>query len=193
MNKRLSTKTFDLRTPTDLYEKLLYDIERLRSARGTVESKYAAFDCAVDAWHLVDWTLHSLDEDRHEQLSGRNRPGPPKKSNLTAEASFAATQADRLPALKFCRMLANSAKHREVRKDSLPNFRTGSTAILRWSKPKEETGERPLTNISPLTYVEVDGERYKAVELFEDMADQWRTFLVEERLFEFRPEPPEDE
>jgi len=134
-----------------------------------------------------------VDDGRHEQLSGRKRSGPMKKSSLTAEASFAINQADRLPELKFCRILANSVKHREVRNDFLPNLWTGGTTILRWSKPEKETGERSVTNISLLTYVEVDGERYKAIELFENMADQWRTFLVEEQLLELRPEPPEDE
>ncbi len=97
MGRPPPTKTFGMRVPTDLHEKVLHDIERLRSARSSAESRYAAFDCAVDAWHLVDWTLHSVDGERHEHLSGRKRPGPPKKSNLTVEASFAVAQADRLP------------------------------------------------------------------------------------------------
>jgi hypothetical protein len=193
MGRPPPTKTFNMRTPTDLHEKLLFDIERLRSARSSAESRYAAFDCAVDAWHLVDWTLHFVDDDTHELLSGCKRFTRPKQSNLTVEACFAVTQKDRLPALKFCQMLANSVKHREVRNDSMPNLWTGSTAILSWSEPKQETGERSLKDVRLLTYVKVDGQRYKAVELFEEMADQWRTFLVEEGIFEFRPEPPEDE
>lgn len=193
MGRPPPTKTFGMRKPTDLYEKLLFDIKRLRSARSSTESRYAAFDCAVDAWHLVDWTLHSVDGDRHEQLSGRERPGPPKKTNLTVEASFAVTQADRLPLLKFCHMLANSVKHREVRNDLEPNLWTGHTAILSWSDPEKVTGERSVTDISLLTYVTVDGERRKADEFFKEMADQWRVFLIEERLFEFRPEHSENE
>jgi len=175
MGRPPPTKTFGMRVPTDLHEKLLHDFERLRSARSSAEARYAAFDCAVDAWHLVDC------------------PGPPKKSNLTVEASFAVTQADRLPALKFCHMLANSVKHREVRNDLMPNLWTGGTVTLSWSEPDKDTGERSVTSVGLLTYVTVDGERYNAVVLFEDMADQWRTFLVEEGLFEFRPEQPGDE
>ncbi|WP_265519484.1 hypothetical protein [Nitratireductor luteus] len=193
MSKRERTKTFGLKTPTDLYQKLLFDIERLRSARSSEEARYAAFDCAVDSWHLVDWTLHFVDSDRHELLSGRKRPGPPGKGRLTVEASFAHAQNKRLPALKFCHILANSVKHREVRNDLMPNLWTGSTGILSWSEPAKDTGERAVTGISLLTYLEIDGERYKAVELFEDMADQWRAFLIEEGLFEFRTEPLEHE
>jgi hypothetical protein len=193
MGRPPPTKTFNMRTPTDLYEKLLFDIERLRSARSSAESRYAAFDCAVDAWHLVDWTLHFVGGDRHEELSGRKRAGSRKKSNLTVEASFAITQEDRLPALKFCHMLANSVKHREVRNDLMPNLWTGSTVILSWSEPERETGERSLKDASALTYITVDGKRYEAVELFNDMADQWRSFLIEEGLFEFRPDSAEGE
>jgi hypothetical protein len=48
-------------------------------------------------------------------------------------------------------------------------------------------------DISVLTYVTVDGERYNAIQLFEDMAAQWRAFLIREGLFEFRPQEPDDE
>lgn len=195
--RRDRTKTFGMREPADLYKKLLFDVQRLRSARSSAESKYAAFDCAVDAWHLVDWTLHFVDEASHERLSGSKRAGPSKKNssknNMTAEARFKERQRDRLPALEYCHMLANSVKHREVRNDLMPDLWSGSTAILTWSNPEKETGERSVKDLSVLTYVTVDDERYKAIELFEDMADQWRAFLVEEGLSEFLPERAEDE
>jgi hypothetical protein len=193
MDRRARTKTFGMKVPTDLYEKLLYDIERLRSARSSADSRYAAFDCAVDAWHLVDWTLHFADDATYERLSGFKRGGPSKKGKLTVEASFKDMQRDRLPALRLCHMIANSVKHREVRNDLMPALWTGSTAILSWSEPHKETGERSMKGVSLLTYFEWEGMRHNAVELFEEMADQWRTFLVEEGIFEFRPEPTEDE
>jgi hypothetical protein len=192
MGRPPPTKTFGMREPTDLYEKLLYDNERLRSARSSAESKYAAFDCAVDAWHLVDWTLHFADDAAYERLSGYKRNGP-KKGNLTVEASFMETQKKRLPALEVCHTLANSVKHREVRNDRMPELWTGSTGILSWSEPATDTGRRSVTGVKLLTYLEADGERHNAIDLFEAMAAQWRVFLIEEGLFEFRPEQPEDE
>ncbi len=89
-------------------------------------------------------------------------------------------------------MLANSGKHREVRTDLKPDLWTGSTVIFTWSQPEKETHEPLVTNASVLTYVTVGDKRFKAIELFEAMADQWRAFLVEEGLFEFRPGFPED-
>jgi hypothetical protein len=192
MGRPPPTKTFGMRVPTDLYEKLLYDINRLRSARSSADSKYAAFDCAVDAWHLVDWTLHVVDDDAYERLSGFKRGGPTRKGKLTIEASFKDLQEDRLSALKYCHMLANSVKHREVRTDLMPNVWSGNTAILSWSKPENDS-DRSIMDISVLTYVTVDGERYNAIQLFEDMAAQWRAFLIREGLFEFRPQEPDDE
>ncbi|KAA3445849.1 hypothetical protein C7I87_31685 [Mesorhizobium sp. SARCC-RB16n] len=192
MGKPPPTKTFGMRVPTDLYEKLLYDVERLRSARSSAESKYAAFDCAVDSWHLVDWTLHFASDAAYERLSGHKRHSP-KKGNVTVEASFLEAQKGRLPALEVCHTLANSVKHREVRNDRMPTLWTGHTGIFLWSEPASDTGKRSVTGVRLLTYLEADGERHNAVDLFEAMAAQWRAFLIQEELFEFRLALPEDE
>lgn len=195
MDRRRKTKTFGLRTPTDLHYKLLFDIERLRSARSSAEARYAAFDCAVDAWHLVDWTLHAVDEAAHERLSGRSHAGKsnPKEPRLTIEASFAEKQRDRLPNLQLCHMLANSVKHREIRRDLEPTLWSGSTNILSWSEPAIETGERSINAVTRFTYIELDDNKYNAVDLFDEMAKQWQTFLIEEGLFEPRPDSPDEE
>lgn len=187
MGKPPPTKTFGMRTPTDLYEKLLFDIERLRSARSSSESRYAAFDSAVDSLHLVDWVLHAVSNQRHKDLSGKTR------DERHIVASFAKMQAARLPDLKYCYPIGNSVKHRELQNDKSPNLWTGSTARFLWSESPEGMGNRTMTGVKLITYFELDEERYNAVELFEAMAEQWRTFLIEEGIFEFRPEPPEDE
>ncbi|MBO9172240.1 hypothetical protein [Rhizobium sp. L245/93] len=44
---RQTLKYFGLRSSTDLYLKLLYDIERVRAGRRTRELQYAAFDAAI--------------------------------------------------------------------------------------------------------------------------------------------------
>lgn len=190
MGRPPQTKTFGMRVPTDLYEKLLFDIERLRSARSSAESKYAAFDCAVNSWHLVDWTLHLADNAAYERLSGQKRGA--KRGKVTPEASFMDAQLDRLPALEVCYTLANSVKHREMRTDRMPTVSTGSTGLFSWSEPATGTGRRSITGITLLTYLEADGERHNAIDLFEAMAAQWRVFLIHEGLFEFRPEQPDD-
>ena len=46
-------KTFGLKSSTDLYLKLLYDIDRLRSGRGTKQPLVSVEDLSVLADHLI--------------------------------------------------------------------------------------------------------------------------------------------
>ncbi|WP_162949289.1 hypothetical protein [Rhizobium sp. CCGE532] len=194
MDKRGKTKTFGLKTPTDLLYKLLFDIERLKKATLQYEARYAAIDCAVNGWHLVDWVLHreQIDDAHFTRLTGGRKRDETdqergKFRGKTVEVSFAETQEDRLPALKFCRNLANSVKHREIRKDSMPELWSGSSYKLTW---ETINGERSLRSHSLFVYVGYENEKHHATDLFEEMANQWRTFLIEEGLFE--PIPDED-
>ncbi|TIV38016.1 MAG: hypothetical protein E5V91_16045 [Mesorhizobium sp.] len=178
MSDRTPTKTFGLKTPSDLHHKLVHDISRLRSATSSDDAKYAAFDCAVDAWHLTDWVLHAVSDTDHLRLSGRRRHSKDATFRFTAENSA------RLPALEFCRQIANSVKHVVVtRGDRMEGMSTGAT--VRFDPPfcpnEPETWKK--VGIHILTYIEVDDQRYDVIELFEDMASQWYEFLVAEGLF----------
>lgn len=186
MGRPPPTKTFGMRTPTDLHEKLLFDIKRLHAARSSLEARYAAFDCAVTALHMADWVLHAVSDERHKALSGKTR------DEKHVVASFAKKQAARLPDLKYCYPIGNSVKHRELQNDRSQTLWTGTTSRFIWSESAEASGKRSLTGVKLITYFELDGERYNAVELFEAMAEQWQAFLVEESLFEPRPDFPEE-
>jgi len=197
MDTRGKTKTFGLRTPTDLHCKLLFDIERLKKATMRDEARYAAIDCAVDSWHLVDWTLHreQIDDANFTRLTGGRKRKETKEERekfgrKTVEVSFAETQEKRLPDLKFCRILANSVKHREVRDDTMPDLWSGSTYKLAW---ETVNGERSLKSHRLFVYFSYKGEKYNASDLFVEMADQWRTFLIDEGLFEAIPEFSEED
>jgi len=171
------TKTFGLTKPIDLYRKLLFDIERLKSSVSTRRVQYAAFDCAVDANHLVEWTLHAVDEQAHVRLTGleRNKHGVIK--------GFGEINADRLPALEHCRQLANSMKHVVVTRG--PLMENMSTAATVKFEPSFIAGEMPPPGFRAFAwlYIKQDGEKYSALELFEDMSAQWEVFLREEGLF----------
>jgi hypothetical protein len=186
MADRSPTKTFGLRTPTDLYYKLVHDIGRLRSARASDDARYAAFDCAVDSWHLTEWVLHSVGDEDHRRLSKRRR------QDRDAAYQFTVENAARLPALAFCRQIANSVKHVIVtRGDTMENVSTGST--VRFIPPLHlaDTNDWSKSEAEPATYIKVDGQRYDVIELFEAMASQWRVFLTEEQLFTPRPDEAE--
>lgn len=197
MDKRRKSKTFGLRTPTDLHGKLMYDVERLKAAKSPSEASYAAFDCTIGAWHLVDWTLHheTIDDATFTSLTGRRRDETKeerKKIGKPVETSFKEAQAQRLPVLKFCQMMANNLKHRELRYDDpMPETWSGSTARFQWDQT--EDGKRSIAGFTLFTYVEHDGEKYEALGIFEDAAEQWREFLTEEGLYHPFPDRPEDD
>lgn len=173
MQNQSPSKTFGLKWPRDLLAKLRYDIERLRCARSSDDAKYAAFDCAVDAWHMTDWVLAAVDSERHHQLCGEVRLAP------QAAVRFAEQQAERLPILKYCREIANGVKHFELRpKYRMDNVSTNSTVTFQMRVGPDFH----VDSMAPICQLIIDGVRYNALEFFEDAHEQWLDFLKEERL-----------
>ncbi|KWV43859.1 hypothetical protein AS026_19515 [Rhizobium altiplani] len=174
------TKTFGLETPYDLYKKLLFDIERLQSSVASANVRYAAFDCAVTANHIVDWVLHFSNDAQHFRLTGKNRldaKGEPSKGILKG---FGKINKDRLLALEFCRQIANSVKHVEVtRGPQMPNMVTGA-------------GVRLKPEVAPYAFIIYNDVKYPILEVFEAMASQWKRFLTEEGFFNPDNEPDDE-
>lgn len=172
----MSQKTFGLRTPRHLHDKLTYDIARLRSAPSSDDAQYAAFDCAVDAWHLTDWVLQAVDEAAHMRLTGK------PKGDFHAPKAFVEKQDAELPALKYCRDLANGVKHFSLRAThSMPNVASGSTIRLAFARTADK-GCDDVFSAGPIAYVLIDNEKHNVIDLFEDMCSQWREFMVAESL-----------
>lgn len=106
------TKTFGLRSPRDLHRKLRHDIERLRGATSSDGVRYAVFDCAVTALHLVDWVWCALDKDRRTRLTGT-------AAGRDYARRFIDATTGRLPALEYCWQIATGMKHvRASKRDS---------------------------------------------------------------------------
>ncbi|CAN7261442.1 hypothetical protein LJR098_001091 [Rhizobium sp. LjRoot98] len=183
------TKTFGMDEPIHLYRKLLYDIERLRVEEASRAAQYAAFDCAVDAFHLIDWVLHAVDDEAHQRLTGKGR------GKHGVIPGFITTNAIRLPDLELCRQIANSVKHVVMTfGPKMDNMSTGSTVRF----------EPPFVAYQPFppgfrmfawAYIELDGTKYAVIELFERMVREWEVFLRQEGLFvEESPDwEPDDE
>ncbi|MBO9170884.1 hypothetical protein [Rhizobium sp. L245/93] len=171
------TKTFGLTAPIDLYRKLLFDIERLKTSVSTRRVQYAAFDCAVDANHLVEWTLHAVDEQAHVRLTGVAKDGE------GIIKGFGRMNRARLPTLEHCRQLANSVKHVVVTRGPLmEDMTTGATVKF---EPSFKAGEMPPPGFRAFAwlYIKQDEKKRSAIGLFEDMAAEWETFLRQEGLF----------
>jgi len=105
-------KTFQLQGPSDLLLKLAYDLSRLRGLHTTNARMLAfvAFDCAVDAWSLVDWVWEWL-------IAQGREPQPPDPSTGVPKAFICSIQ-NAVPVLRICRQLATGAKHFQVRRNN---------------------------------------------------------------------------
>jgi hypothetical protein len=103
-------KTFNLQGPRDLLEKLDYDVTRLARLHTTDNRllAFAAFDCAVDCWSLVDWVW--------EWLVANGREPPPQGSRENVHKHFVEKLQLTIPTLSTCRQLATGAKHFQVRR-----------------------------------------------------------------------------
>ncbi|ANL47534.1 hypothetical protein AMC87_CH02868 [Rhizobium phaseoli] len=181
-------KTFGLRSSTDLYLKLIHDIDRLRSGGGTKAVQYAAFDCAVTASHILDWVLHELDDAAYLRLTGIARGNKRKKGEPSPVGGFIERNGGRMGGVEFCRQIANSVKHVVVTMGPpMPDMSTGSTVKLEWTEDR-------ITNAYAIAYIQVEpnGEKINVVELFQTTAEQWFLFLEREGLWVEQPPDWED-
>jgi hypothetical protein len=81
--------------PADLLDKLHHDMNRVAQARQRKEAAYAAFDAAVSAWSVVDWSW--------EVKCGKGTQQT--KSEHVVEIRTA------VPELEICYAVATGAKH----------------------------------------------------------------------------------
>lgn len=67
---------FALENPSDMLHKLVWEIRELRSSLHpdvdefpwSLAPAYRAYNCALTAWHLADWTWQSCTEDQRNQI-----------------------------------------------------------------------------------------------------------------------------
>ncbi|AVA21309.1 hypothetical protein [Rhizobium sp. NXC24] len=172
----------------DLHKKLLFDIERLRSGGSSASVAYAAMDCAIDATHLADWVLRAVDNDHHIRLTGK----PISKDNDISLKGFDHVCGDRLRALAFCRDIANHSKHVVLtRRKPIDGIETGRSIRFNPSYNAVKGPTKGQT-VFAYAYIIVNEERFFVIELFQDMADQWKQFLADEGLWEEDERPLED-
>ncbi|UFW65808.1 hypothetical protein RlegWSM1455_07235 [Rhizobium laguerreae] len=180
---RPPSKYFGLRSSTDLYLKLLHDIERLRSGGGTKAVQYAAFDAAVTGSHILDWVLNELTPDAYLRLTGLRKGKKPPKDDPGPIIRFIERNGDELRGINFCRQIANTVKHMKISLGKpMKDMAIGSTV-------KFEMTDKQITNARAIAYIQIEpeGEKINIVELFETTAEQWFEFLVEEGLWVEQP------
>lgn len=171
------TKTFGIHAPSDLLHKLAFDIDRLERATSSNELRYAAFDCAVGSWHMVDWTLHAVPPARCVELCGV------AAGKRGASTGFIERNTARVPHLAQCQQIANTGKHMvlTMMADD-PALVAGSTVLIQppfdLSKPERWKD----TKFTAFAYVQIGDTRVPAAVFFKDMLRGWARLLDDEGL-----------
>jgi hypothetical protein len=94
------SKSFDLYSPSDLFEKLEWDMVQLSklTAGHKKESIYQAINCFWTSWHLVDWVY----ESREARLS----------AEFHSVNDYRKDVQKRCREMTICRHIADGSKHR---------------------------------------------------------------------------------
>lgn len=166
--------TFGLNDATALFNKLVFDIERLRNPRSLGEPRYAAFDCASDSWHLAEWVICAALDADHFRLTGQKRGS--KKGRVTS--GFIQTNRERLPYLSLCQQIANTGKHLQLNQETDVGLATKGA----W---------RIVPPFEPIVQIVTGNGAIPALDFFTATADHWKKFLMEEG-YEFPPAREED-
>src|SRR5271166_3900248 len=115
---------FHLHDPGALLRKLAWEIRQLsrstapdakRSVSELLSPAYCAFNCAVTAWHIADWTWQSADEETQRRMADKLGFSLVSNDGKNFER-FASAICERSRALKICREIANGSKHKKLRK-----------------------------------------------------------------------------
>lgn len=173
-----ANKTFGLIYPAELLEKLRFDINRLIAADNSIAMKYAVFDCAADAWHLVDWVLAHANDIDHARLCGLQRKDRGSKTH-----AFLKRNVKALPRLPICEQLANASKHLVLNRDN-EQLRGYPSVVF---DPPFRPGIKQAHTITPKANIVDDarGEQFDAISLFVCAADDWERFLAKENLLDY--------
>ncbi|TXN38738.1 hypothetical protein FV232_01125 [Methylobacterium sp. WL30] len=109
---------FSLKDPTDLFRKLYWEFGELQKALHPTSDEfpwvhamsYRAFNFAVTAWHLTDWTWLSIDDSTKSALAEHYRFSIAADDRKNLER-FQQSVAQECGALHICRRIATASKH----------------------------------------------------------------------------------
>lgn len=126
---------------------------------------YAAFDCAVTAWSLVDWVWVSFEGPKRQELIDR------LGGNIGNKGEFHDRLFDRVPGFQVCYHLATFAKHFGVNHKPLDDLMLTRTFSWQGDPNKEPP------DAEKLLFFHTQGEMSIADELFDRIAFEWAKLL----------------
>ena len=178
----MSHLAFGLRSPQDLYAKLRRELARFEAATSHESPEHRhqsdlAFNCAVTAWHLVDWTWQFRHQD---QSIAAKIPG---HFNFQ---DFHALVRGECEALDICHEIATGAKHVRLTQKTNPIVESATRAVIHDSgicRSVVEPITRPAVRPVVGRYEEKlpvrlrNGQHVSASEVFLAAAEYWERLL----------------
>jgi len=155
----VETARFQMEGPGDLLPKLSHDLKRLTRSQTRGEAAYAAFDFAVTAWSVIDWSWLALK----------------KRNTKLTKPILRDVILKNIPDLEVCRLIANGAKHFVV-SDRPREIET--LVVSMRSKTADPSGNgQVLSTHEALALVHWNGETYACDSLFADIYVKLAQFL----------------
>jgi hypothetical protein len=153
MNRPGELQTFSFDSAADLHWKLYWEVARMNAApQDIIDLKCFAFNAAVTAWQLTDWTF--------DDMSAKQK----KDRGVVALVDFQNLVRSMCRPLHLCARIATASKHRIVR--SQHHDPSVTTAVQRTA-----TGWELLI---------MDGSTtYQASDVFEEARMFWFRYLTE--------------
>lgn len=115
-------QVFALATPDHMLHKLYWEIKQLEISLGTEHKlafahapAYHAFNCAITAWHISDWSWESADVEQRALIASRLGFSLSASAKGALEIFQAALRA-RYRSLHLCWQIATGSKHMNIRK-----------------------------------------------------------------------------
>jgi hypothetical protein len=164
-----------LHGPRDILDKLHFDLDRLQEASkiSRTASTYAAFDCAVAAWSLVDWTYEYLLEHDVGTLQ--------QKFHAQSKNDFIKFVKIKMPTIEACRLIAVGAKHFVISYGGEADIHTSVVTAGRPFRAGDRCGT-PLKTWEHWPSIIWNGEPCFADDLFADVWLQWHLLFHEHNI-----------
>ncbi|WP_186085907.1 hypothetical protein [Burkholderia gladioli] len=160
----LNSKSFGLSGPSDYYDKLEWEFERLMKAGNATgrELAFHAINLAITGWHMTDWTFNFL-------------PVATKASHSNNSATFQAWVKSQSRVIAACREVATAGKHMQITRGPDP-------AISTFSEGYVEEGYWEDAYCESEWKILIDGQSFSLDNFGREVINFWQCFLNSEGL-----------
>lgn len=176
-DERRGQKAFGLRDSGDMINKLRWELSNLfwRQRYDIAVCQYHSFNCAVTAWHAIDWLWCDISNSQEVLMKLQEETGKP----LKGLGDFQGYVRENCDALRLCHLIANGSKHFLVTRNPDP------AVSAHMSSGEGYDYGNPII---------MDGDTcYMAITVFSDALRWLESFVTDWNIFPEEPFVPMDD